>query len=31
MLEGRIVLSGGPGSWADRLEETGYEGIQAQV
>jgi Fe-S cluster assembly ATP-binding protein len=30
MLDGRIVLSGGP-ELADRLEETGYEGIAAEV
>jgi Fe-S cluster assembly ATPase SufC len=30
MLEGRIVLSGGP-ELADRLEQTGYEGIAAEV
>jgi Fe-S cluster assembly ATP-binding protein len=30
MLEGRVVLSGGP-ELADRLEETGYEGIAAEV
>jgi Fe-S cluster assembly ATP-binding protein len=30
MLEGRIVLSGGP-ELADRLEQTGYEGISAEV
>jgi len=30
MLDGRIVLSGGP-ELADRLEQTGYEGIAAEV
>lgn len=30
MLAGRVVLSGGP-ELADRLEETGYEGIAAEV
>jgi Fe-S cluster assembly ATP-binding protein len=30
MLDGRIVLSGGP-ELANRLEETGYEGIAAEV
>ena len=30
MLAGRIVLSGGP-ELADQLEETGYEGIAAEV
>ena len=30
MLEGRVVLSGGP-ELADRLEQTGYEGIAAEV
>jgi Fe-S cluster assembly ATP-binding protein len=30
MLAGRVVMSGGP-ELADRLEETGYEGIAAEV
>ena len=30
MLDGRVVLSGGP-ELADRLERTGYEGIAAEV
>jgi len=30
LLDGRVVRSGGP-ELADRLEETGYEGIAAEV
>jgi hypothetical protein len=30
LLAGRVVLSGGP-ELADRLEETGYEGIAAEL